>query len=175
MNVVVDTNVVAYYWLPGVHTEHAVALRRTTDDWFVPKLCRSELRFVGVREEVVLQYSRKRRSRRFEAGGEEVAKGVGDLGRDDGRGHEGISGPEPFGAPPSLNPEVSMPFLSTMSWNSESGVPGLPQPRRDVPLAAKHPPDIDVIVALDEKHQIRESSQRPESQSRQVQLMRVAR
>ena len=46
MNVVVDTNVVAYYWLPGAHTENAVALRRTTDDWFVPKLWRSEFRNV---------------------------------------------------------------------------------------------------------------------------------
>ena len=42
MNVVVDTNVVAYYWLPGAHTEQAVALRRRCDDWFVPKLWRSE-------------------------------------------------------------------------------------------------------------------------------------
>lgn len=46
MNVVVDTNVVAYYWLPGAHTENAVALRCTTDDWFVPKLWRSEFRNV---------------------------------------------------------------------------------------------------------------------------------
>ena len=46
MNVVVDTNVVAYYWLPGAHTENAVALRGTTDDWFVPKLWRSEFQNV---------------------------------------------------------------------------------------------------------------------------------
>ena len=46
MNVVVDTNVVAYYWLPGAHTECAVALRRKTDDWFVPKLWRSEFQNV---------------------------------------------------------------------------------------------------------------------------------
>ena len=46
MNVVVDTNVVAYYWLPGAHTENAVALRRRTDDWFVPKLWRSEFQNV---------------------------------------------------------------------------------------------------------------------------------
>ena len=44
MNVVVDTNVIAYYWLPGEHTENAVALRRRTDDWFVPGLWRSEFR-----------------------------------------------------------------------------------------------------------------------------------
>ena len=46
MNVVVDTNVVAYYWLPGARTENAVALRRKTDDWFVPKLWRSEFQNV---------------------------------------------------------------------------------------------------------------------------------
>ena len=49
MNVVVDTNVVAYYWLPGVHTENAVALRRRTDDWFVPTLWRSEFRNILAR------------------------------------------------------------------------------------------------------------------------------
>ena len=42
MNVVVDTNIVAYYWLPGAHTERAVALRQGCDEWFVPKLWRSE-------------------------------------------------------------------------------------------------------------------------------------
>ena len=46
MNVVVDTNVVAYYWLPGAHTENAVALRRKTDDWCVPRLWRSEFQNV---------------------------------------------------------------------------------------------------------------------------------
>ena len=49
MNVVVDTNIVAYYWLPGTHTENAVALRRRTDDWFVPRLWRSEFRNVLAR------------------------------------------------------------------------------------------------------------------------------
>ena len=49
MNVVVDTNVIAYYWLLGVHTENAVALRRRTDDWFVPRLWRSEFRNVLAR------------------------------------------------------------------------------------------------------------------------------
>ena len=49
MNVVVDTNVIAYYWLPGVHTENAVALRRRTDDWFMPRLWRSEFRNVLAR------------------------------------------------------------------------------------------------------------------------------
>ena len=46
MNVVVDTNVLAYYWLPGARTEEAVALRRSTDHWYVPKLWRSEFRNV---------------------------------------------------------------------------------------------------------------------------------
>ena len=49
MNVVVDTNVIAYYWLPGEHTENAVALRRMPDDWFVPRLWRSEFRNVLAR------------------------------------------------------------------------------------------------------------------------------
>ena len=52
---------------------------------------------------------------------------------------------------------------------------GLPQPRRDVPFSAKQPPDIDVVVVLGVKHQIRESSQRPGSEARQVQLMGMAR
>ena len=46
MNVVVDTNVLAYYWLPGDRTDVAVSLRRSTDDWYVPKLWRSEFRNV---------------------------------------------------------------------------------------------------------------------------------
>ena len=44
MNAVVDTNVVAYYWLPGSRTEEAVALRLRTDDWFVPLLWKPEFR-----------------------------------------------------------------------------------------------------------------------------------
>lgn len=46
MNIVVDTNVIAYYLLPGANTDSAVALRERTDDWFVPKLWRSEFRNV---------------------------------------------------------------------------------------------------------------------------------
>ena len=49
MNVVVDTNIIAYYWLPGAHTESAVSLRRHTDEWFVPTLWRSEFRNVLAR------------------------------------------------------------------------------------------------------------------------------
>ena len=46
MNIVVDTNVLAYYWLPGAHTETAIRLRRATDLWYAPKLWRSEFRNV---------------------------------------------------------------------------------------------------------------------------------
>ena len=46
---VVDTNVIAYYWLPGANSENAVAVRRRTDNWFVPKLWRSEFRNVLAR------------------------------------------------------------------------------------------------------------------------------
>lgn len=49
MNIVVDTNIVAYYWLPGVHTGNAVALRQRTGDWLVPRLWRSEFRNVLAR------------------------------------------------------------------------------------------------------------------------------
>ena len=42
MNLVVDTNVLAYFWLPGSYTEIARELRRTTNEWLVPKLWRSE-------------------------------------------------------------------------------------------------------------------------------------
>ena len=49
MNIVVDTNIVAYYWLPGVHTENAVVLRQRTGEWLVPRLWRSEFRNVLAR------------------------------------------------------------------------------------------------------------------------------
>lgn len=49
MNVEVDTNIIAYYWLPGGRTESAVALRRHTDEWFVPALWRSEFHNVLAR------------------------------------------------------------------------------------------------------------------------------
>ena len=44
MNVVVDTNVLAYYWLPGEQSATAFALRRATEDWYAPILWRSEFR-----------------------------------------------------------------------------------------------------------------------------------
>lgn len=44
MNIVVDTNVLAYYWLPGARTDLAVGLRRATDLWYAPTLWRSEFR-----------------------------------------------------------------------------------------------------------------------------------
>ena len=43
---VVDTNVVAYYWLPGSRTEDAIVVRKNADAWFVPQLWRSEFRNV---------------------------------------------------------------------------------------------------------------------------------
>lgn len=46
MNVVVDSNIIAYYWLPGTHTEHADEIRRKTEAWHVPRLWRSEFRSI---------------------------------------------------------------------------------------------------------------------------------
>jgi predicted nucleic acid-binding protein len=42
--IVVDTNVVAYLYLPGEHTEKAEALLEQDADWAVPLLWRSEFR-----------------------------------------------------------------------------------------------------------------------------------
>jgi predicted nucleic acid-binding protein len=42
--IVVDTNVVAYLYLPGEHTEKAEALLEQDDDWVAPLLWRSEFR-----------------------------------------------------------------------------------------------------------------------------------
>lgn len=42
--IVVDTNVVAYFWLPGDFTPHAEATLRRDSDWIVPYLWRSEFR-----------------------------------------------------------------------------------------------------------------------------------
>lgn len=44
MNVVVDSNIIAYYWLPGANTEHAVEIRHKTEAWHVPRLWHSEFR-----------------------------------------------------------------------------------------------------------------------------------
>ena len=67
-----------------------------------------------------------------------------------------------------------MLISGTWSRLANSGVPGLLRPRRDIAVAAKHAPDIDVVVVLDVEQQVRESSQRPGSEARQVQLMGVA-
>jgi len=44
--IVVDTNVIAYLWLPGEFTEAAEEALRKDDDWAVPYLWRSEFRNV---------------------------------------------------------------------------------------------------------------------------------
>lgn len=46
--IVVDTNVVAYFWLPGEHTAMAERLRTADPEWTAPLLWRSELRSVLV-------------------------------------------------------------------------------------------------------------------------------
>jgi predicted nucleic acid-binding protein len=42
--IVVDTNVLAYLYLPGEHTSHAEALLERDSDWAAPVLWRSEFR-----------------------------------------------------------------------------------------------------------------------------------
>jgi len=44
--IVVDTNVIHYCWVRGVHTEVAQAVRQQDPDWHAPILWRSELRNV---------------------------------------------------------------------------------------------------------------------------------
>ena len=44
--IVVDTNVLAYLWLPGERTAHAERLLRSDPDWNAPLLWRSEFRNV---------------------------------------------------------------------------------------------------------------------------------
>lgn len=44
--IVVDTNVIAYFWIPGEHTESAEAVLLRDSAWCVPLLWRSEFRNV---------------------------------------------------------------------------------------------------------------------------------
>lgn len=44
--IVVDTNILAYFWIPGDQTASAVALARRDPDWRMPPLWRSEFRNV---------------------------------------------------------------------------------------------------------------------------------
>jgi len=55
--IVVDTNVLAYLWLPGSHTAAAEQLWRADPDWHAPLLWRSE--FLNV----LTGYIRRRRMR----------------------------------------------------------------------------------------------------------------
>ena len=50
----------------------------------------------------------------------------------------------------------------------------LAHPRWDVALAVQNTPNINVIVTLDEKDQIRVAFQRPGSEARQMQVMGIA-
>jgi predicted nucleic acid-binding protein len=46
--IVVDTNIIAYFWIPGEHTEATEQLFQFDRDWNVPLLWRSEFRNVLV-------------------------------------------------------------------------------------------------------------------------------
>lgn len=44
--IVVDTNIITYFWLPGEYTAPAVRLLKKDSEWVVPLLWRSEFRNV---------------------------------------------------------------------------------------------------------------------------------
>ncbi len=52
--IVVDTNVIAYFWMPGDFTKHAKSLFSKNSNWAVPFLWRSEFR------NIIALYLRKR-------------------------------------------------------------------------------------------------------------------
>jgi len=60
--IVVDTNVVAYLYLPSVHSRHAEALLARDGEWVAPVLWRSEFRNVlaGFMRRNVLVYEQAR-------------------------------------------------------------------------------------------------------------------
>ncbi|MCW5911522.1 MAG: type II toxin-antitoxin system VapC family toxin [Cyclobacteriaceae bacterium] len=45
--IVVDTNVIAYFWLKSPYFDQVVRLYEADPDWIVPELCRSEFRSVA--------------------------------------------------------------------------------------------------------------------------------
>ncbi|QLH32056.1 MAG: type II toxin-antitoxin system VapC family toxin [Cyclobacteriaceae bacterium] len=45
--IVVDTNVVAYFWLKSPHFDQVARLYEADPDWIVPELCKSEFRNIA--------------------------------------------------------------------------------------------------------------------------------
>ncbi len=58
--IVVDTNVISYFWLPSEYSENAKRLLRSDPEWVVPPLWRSEFRnvlFFYIRKKLVPEES----------------------------------------------------------------------------------------------------------------------
>jgi predicted nucleic acid-binding protein len=64
--IAVDTNIIAYLYLPSTHTRHAEALLQEDADWIVPVLWRSEFRNVlaGFMRRKVLAFEQARELQR---------------------------------------------------------------------------------------------------------------